>query len=91
MLEAGFLVALGLTVIFWKLGWRARLWMLSHPIFMDVSVFVILTFVHWGTFTGVMAATVGALMCSVLLAAGRWLFGHTERGQYVSGKVSVKV
>lgn len=91
MLEAGFLVALGLTVLFWKLSWKSRLWMLSHPVAMDIAIFIALTFVHWGTFSGVMAATVGALMCSVMLGAGRWMFGYMVKGTYVPGKVTVQL
>lgn len=90
MIEAGFLVAMGLTVTFWKLSWNARLWMLSHPVLMDAIVFIGLIAIHWGTFSGVMAATVGALMCSLMLGFGRWMFGHKVKGVYVRGKVSVQ-
>jgi len=61
------------------------MWMLSHPLAIDILVFTVLTVIHWGTFSGVMAATVGALMCSVLLTAGRKSFGYMENGKYVPG------
>lgn len=85
MLETGFLVALGLLVTLAKMPWRYKLWITSHPLAMDVIVFVLLTFLHWGTFSGVMAATVGALFCSVTISLARRIIGHVHNGQYVRG------
>lgn len=85
MIEMGIVVALGLIVTFCKLGWRARIWMLSYPVAMDLMVFIALCTIHWGTFSGVMVATVGALFCSIFLSLGRKLFGYTERGKYYAG------
>lgn len=90
MIEMGLIVAIGLIVIFAKLGWRARLWMLSHPILMDIVIFAALTALHWGTFSGVMVATIGALTCSLVLGAGRWVFGYMQSGKYVPGRIPVK-
>lgn len=89
MLEAGFAVGLGLLVTFAKAGWKWRMRMLSNPLTMDLLVFVFLLLIHWGTFSGVMAATVGALMVSLVLSAGRWYFGHVEAGKYVPGVTNV--
>lgn len=85
MLEMGLIVALGLIVTLAKLPWRQKLWMTSHPLLMDVVVFVALTTVHWGTFSGVMVATVGALFCSLTLSAARKAIGHIENGTYIRG------
>lgn len=91
MIEMGLVVALGLLVVFAKLSWRARLKMLSYPIAMDIVVFIALCILHWGTFSGVMVATVGALACSVVLGALRWAFGFMQSGKYVPGKWSIKI
>lgn len=90
MLEAGFVCGLGLLVTFAKVGWKWRMRMLSNPLTMDLIVFALLVVLHWGTFSGVMAATVGALMVSLVLSAGRWYFGHVERGVYIPGVRNVK-
>lgn len=90
MIEMGLIVAFGLLVTFWKLSWKARLRMLSYPVTMDVIVFVTLVAVHWGTFSGVMVATIGALTCSVVLSALRWAFGYMERGKHVPGRFTVR-
>jgi hypothetical protein len=89
MLEMGVIVGLGLIVMFWKMSWRNRMRLLSNPLAVDVAIFIALTLIHWGTFSGLMVAAVGALFCSLTLTIGRWLFGHVERGQYISGVINV--
>lgn len=91
MIEMGIVVALGLAFTFFKLSWRARLRMLSHPLAMDVFVFVLLNWLHWGTFAGVMVAAVGALCCSMMLSAGRFAFGYMKDGKHVAGRFEVKL
>lgn len=85
MLSMGFVVALGLLVTLAKLPWRGKLWITSHPLAMDVIVFVALTTIHWGTFSGVMIATIGALFCSVTISLARRVIGYVEHGKYVRG------
>jgi hypothetical protein len=89
MIEMGLVVAFGLLVTFWKLSWRARLRMLSYPVAMDCAVFIVLVMLHWGTFSGVMVATIGALTCSLVLGALRWAYGYIERGRHVEGKFAI--
>ena len=89
MIEMGIIVAAGLLVTFWKLSWRNRLRMLSNPVLMDVVIFAVLCFLHWGTFSGVMVATIGALACSVVLSALRWAFGYMEKGKHVAGRFTI--
>lgn len=85
IIESGFIVAGGLLLTFWKCPWAWRMAMLSNPLFMDLLVFSFLTIIHWGTFTGVMVASLGALICSALVSLGRWLFGHIEDQVYQPG------
>ena len=90
MLEMGIVVSLGLIITFCKLSWRWRLRMLSYPVAMDVAVFTLLVLLHWGTFSGVMVATVGALFCSMALSLGRWAFGYISNGRYVPGRFPIR-
>ncbi len=89
MIEMGIVVSLGLLVMLIKLPWRHRMWIISHPVLMDVTVFVGLTAIHWGTFSGVMVAAVGALFTSIVLGAAKWLFGHCVGSTYHPGKFDV--
>ena len=89
MIEMGIVVGLGLIVMLARLSWRSKMMMLSNPLSVDVAVFVLLTAVHWGTFSGLMVAAVGALFCSITLSAARWLFGYVANGAYKPGIFNV--
>lgn len=89
IIESGFLVALGLVFIFFKLSWLRRCQMLGKPLLMDVAVFVFLNIIHWGTFSGVMVAAIGSLVCSGLISVGRWAIGYINNGKYHAGVFDV--
>ncbi len=89
MLEMGIIVGMGLLTMFWKLGWRNRMRLLSNPLLVDVVVFVLLNALHWGSFSGIMVAAVGALFCSLTLSLGRWVYGHVEAGRYMPGLIDI--
>jgi hypothetical protein len=89
MIEMGIVVGIGLLVTLVKASWSIKMWMLSHPLFMDAFIFIALCLIHWGTFSGVMVATVGALTCSLVLSGVRKLYGHRENGDYVPGMYNV--
>jgi hypothetical protein len=90
MLEMGIVVGLGLLVMFAKMSWRNRMRLLSNPLTADIGIFAVLTVLHWGTFSGLMVAAVGALFCSLVLSLGRWVFGYVEAGRYTPGIVDVR-
>jgi hypothetical protein len=85
IIEGGAMVAAGLLLTFTKCSWAMRMKMLSNPLFMDVLVFTTLTLIHWGSFSGVMIASIGAMICSGLLSLGRYTFGHIDKGVYYPG------
>lgn len=89
MISTGLVVCLGLMMWFAKCSWRWRMRILSYPLAIDIAVFSFLTALHWGTFSGVMAATAGALMCSLLLSLGRRMFGYIEDRKYYRGFMDV--
>ncbi len=89
MFESGFVVCFGLVMWFLRCKWKTRIKLLSYPLVLDIAVFVLLTAIHWGTYTGVMAATIAALMTSLLISIGRKLFGYFANGYYVRGMIDV--
>ncbi len=89
MLEMGIVVGIALLFSMAKMNWNWRLRVLSSPLIMDALIFIGLLMIHWGTFSGVMVATIGALTCSAVLAVGRYFFGHIEKGVYVPGKLNI--
>ena len=89
MIEMGIIVGIGLLVSLVKMNWVWRMRMLSYPLAIDSIIFIALCILHWGTFSGVMVATIGALTCSVVLSGARKMYGHIESGTYVRGYFDV--
>lgn len=85
IIESGVIVALGLIMLFIKLSWRRRLLLLGHPLAMDIIVFILLNWLHGGTFSGVMVAAVGSFICSGMINFGRKMFGYISDGKYIAG------
>jgi NhaP-type Na+/H+ or K+/H+ antiporter len=91
MFVTGFAIFLGLVLVFIKLPRRAMLRLLRHDIALDVAVTVIVLAVHWGTFSGVMAATVAGLLCSIGTTLAKRTFGFIKGDQYFPGIVTLRV
>ena len=89
MIEMGLIVGIGLLVTLVKMAWTWRMRVLSSPLIVDVIVFILLMLIHWGTFSGVMVATIGALTCSLVLSSARKLVGHIDKGVYIPGMFDV--
>lgn len=80
-IESGIIVFVGLLLLFIKLPQKMRLWLLGRPLAVDIVASALAYALHWGTFTGVMAAAVAGLMCSGFTTLGRYLFGYTDAGK----------
>jgi hypothetical protein len=89
MIEMGLIVGLALLFTLAKMSWPWKLRVLSHPLMIDVFVLVGLLALHWGTFSGVMIATIGAFACSVVLSVGRWAVGYMHKGKYIPGRFNI--
>lgn len=89
IIESGLIVAVGMLFTFLKLGWKKRMWCLSRPLFCDIVIFIGLNILHWGTFSGVMVAATGAMVCSGMLTLGRWTYGYMEERMYYPGIMDV--
>ena len=89
IIESGVIVFVGLLLLFIKLPTRVSLWLLGRPLGLDLAVSALAYMLHWGTFTGVMAAAVAGLMCSGFTSAARWYFGCIRNGTYAKGVIDV--
>ena len=85
MFETGFVVFLGVAFILWKLPRRLMLRALNHTIAIDLLVTVLVLILHWGTFSGVMAATVAGLLTSLATSGAKRLFGYIAGNRYYPG------
>ena len=91
MFATGAAVFLALLLILAKLPRRWLLRLLHYDIALDVGVTLLVMFLHWGSFDGVMAATVAGLMTSFATSAAKRLLGYIRDGQYVPGVINLKV
>jgi len=58
---------------------------LNHDLAIDVAVTATTMAIHWGTFSGVMGATIAGLLCSVATSAAKRLFGYIRGNTYYPG------
>jgi hypothetical protein len=85
IIESGVIIFIGLLLLFIKLPRRIALRLFGYPLALDIAVAILAYALHWGTFSGVMAAAVAGLMASGFTMAGRYFFGHIRGGVYYSG------
>lgn len=91
MLTTGFTIFLGVALILAKLPRRTMLRVLKHDLLLDVAVSLITLLIHWGTFSGVMAATVAGLLTSIATSSFKRLVGYIDGDTYFPGRLRLDV
>jgi nucleoside permease NupC len=91
MFATGFMIFLGAALILVKLPRRLMLRALKHDLAIDLLVSILTLFIHWGTFSGVMAATVAGLLTSLATSGLKRLFGYIDGNQYHVGRIRLEV
>ena len=91
MFTTGLAIFLSLVFIFIKLRRRTVLRLLRYDMALDVGVTLLVLFIHWGSFEGVMAATFAGLLTSIGTSAAKRAFGYIDAGIYMPGYVNLKV
>ena len=86
VIESGVIIFLGMLLLGLKLKTRTSLTLLGYPLALDLSVSGLAFIMHYGTFSGVMAAAVAGLMCSGFTTVARYAFGYIKNGEYYHGK-----
>ena len=87
IIESGVIIFLGMLLLGLKLKAKTSLTLLGYPLALDLSVSVAAFVMHYGTFSGVMAAAVAGLMCSGFTTVARYAFGYIKAGKYIPGKL----
>jgi hypothetical protein len=91
-IETGSIVFLSLIVLFWRLPMNKRLWLLGHPVYLELPVGILAYALHYGTFSGMMAAAVAAILCFGFTEAGRWLIGYIDNTKkYTPGIFTIAI
>lgn len=87
IIESGAIIFFGMLLLGIKLPRRVSLKMLGHPLALDLSVSVLAYIMHYGTFSGIMAAAVAGLMCSGFTSVARYAFGYIKDKRYYKGRI----
>ncbi len=86
IIESGIIIFIGLLLLAIKLPLELNLKLLGRPLAVDLSASVLAYILHYGTFTGVMAAAVAGLMCSGFTTIARKSIGYIgSDGKYLQG------
>lgn len=91
MLFTGFMIFLGTFLILIKLPRRLMLRALKYDLVIDITVSVIVLMIHFGTFSGVMAATIAGLLMSIATSSMKRLFGYIDGNNYYVGRIKLSV
>ena len=81
----GIVIFLGLAFTLAKLPLRWSLWLLGHHVMLDIAITALAFAMHWGTMTGMMAATFAGLICGLTTTTARWAVGYRKGGLYTPG------
>ena len=87
IIESGVIIFLGMLLLGLKLEAKTSLTLLGYPLALDFGVSALAFVMHYGTFSGVMAAAVAGLMCSGFTSLARYAFGYIKAGKYFPGKI----
>ena len=91
MIEMGTAIFLGLVFIFIKLPRRTMLRLLNHDMAIDVCVTLVVFALHFGTFSGIMAATFAGLLTSLGTSTAKRLFGYIQGDIYHHGYMRLEL
>jgi nucleoside permease NupC len=91
MFITGFSIFLSLLFVLAKLKRRLMLRLLRYDVLLDIAVTVFVLYVHWGSFEGVMAATIAGLFTSMATTLAKRLFGHIADGRYYPGRFRLEL
>lgn len=87
IIESGVIIFLGMLLLGLKFKAKTSLTLLGYPLALDFGVSALAFVMHYGTFSGVMAAAVAGLMCSGFTSLARYAFGYIKAGKYFPGKI----
>jgi hypothetical protein len=91
IVETGVIVFLSLLVLVWRLPRRTMLKLFGTPWLLELPFGVLAYVLHYGTFSGMMAAAVAAILCFGFVQAARSLVGYIKGGTYYPGTFTLEV
>ena len=87
MIETGFLIFAGVGLLLLKLPRRTALRILQYDLMLDVAITVLVMALHYGTYSGLVAASVAGLCASLATSGLKRLVGFVDGDTYYPGKI----
>lgn len=78
MFALAFAIFLGFIFLFIKLPSRITLRALGKPLALDLSITILATVLHWGSFSGVIIGGLAGMMASIFSTSARFLVGYID-------------
>ncbi len=91
IIETGTIVFFSLAMLIWRLPNRAILWLFGHPACLEIPFALLAYILHYGTFSGMMAAATAGCLCFCFVQLGRKAVGYTVKGVHTPGWFVLKV
>lgn len=89
MILTGIAIFAATAALLVKLRRRLLLRALNHDLAIDVGVTVVTLAIHWGSFSGIMGATLAGLLTSMATSTAKQVFGYIRGGVYYPGLIAV--
>lgn len=90
VISSGIIIFLGFLFLAVKLPPSVSLRLLAYPLSIDLAASVLAYVLHYGSFTGMMAAAVAGLMTSAMTTIGRHVFGYIDSKGYHPGYLDLE-
>ena len=91
MIGTAFLVMAGVGLLLAKLRRRTALRLLHHDLALDLGVTVLVMLLHYGTYSGMIVASIAGLMCSMATSSLKRLVGYVDGNVYYPGRIRLDV
>lgn len=85
IIESGIIIFVGLLLLAIKLPLKTNLKLLGRPLAVDLTASIVAYILHYGTFSGIMAAAVAGLMTSGFTSIARKAIGYIKDDKYFPG------
>lgn len=85
IMASGLIIVGGFVLLSTKMTLETNLKILGLGLWADIAISAAAYALHWGTFTGVMAAAFAGLLYSVVTTIGSKVWGHIKKGKYHRG------
>ena len=90
MLAWGFLVFIGLSLVFWDLSPVTRARLMGSPLFIHAFVIGTGLLIHGGSADGAMAAIASGVFSALYVRVARRLYGYLKHGVWHPGALRLK-